>query len=398
VQLASPAAAPKITLPPDIVRNFRVTDAAGTALNVETAPDGSARVTPVDARDLALVPNTHPTTSVTLGQERVMLPVVYLHFKNASGQVTETPVEGGVFLQAARSPMVWDKTSGDYATDVFVGYDYGDDRNITMPASRSVLLLTQGTGTTVAPDRVTITQSGAGGAQRVAVRTKAREGAVTIIARETPDNEQPVSIPVEAEAGGIAVTVSPSHVEAFGLGTGAISVRLLALDGREMPAAAVKNAWPLSIDAPLLGVATQARIEAGQTRVDVPFRTRGSGDGFARVEAGGFSSEAKFVSALPWLSIAAVTIGSLLGGVARWFRHRQTNKRIVRRLLEALVVGVVFVAAAWAGLVGFDLGGVLTAPLGGFVLAALAAYTGMVIIDRVAGKVMQPLEPAKKEG
>jgi hypothetical protein len=52
-----------------------------------------------------------------------------------------------------------------------------------------------------------------------------------------------------------------------------------------------------------------------------------------------------------------------------------------------MLVGVIVVGAAWAGLVGMDMStGVLGTPFGGFVLAALSGYLGCVVLDRVAGK------------
>jgi hypothetical protein len=60
---------------------------------------------------------------------------------------------------------------------------------------------------------------------------------------------------------------------------------------------------------------------------------------------------------------------------------------LVRRAVEGMLVGLILVGAAWAGLVGFEMSaGVLGTPFGAFVLAALSGYLGCVVLDRVAGK------------
>lgn len=379
----------QITVPADVVRNFTITDKSGAVLAAEAMPDGSERLQGAARAEIALVPKTAPPAAAKLERERVTLPVVYLHFKDPSGQWGDQPVEGGVFLEAARSPMVWDAASGAYATEVFVGYDYSDGRNIALPERRSVLLLAQGGGTTVAPDTVTIAQSGAGGASRVAVRTKVREGAVTIVARETPQNELPVSIPVEAELGDLGVEVNPSEPDAFGLGTGSIVVRLLALDGREMPSSLRTTPVVLSINAPFLTTATSVTLPANTTNLEVPFRTRGTGRGIVRVEAGGLRKDAPFHSRWPVASLVAVLLGGLVGAVVRWFHRHESKKRLARSLVKGTVVGVVVVAAVWAGLVRLEIGSVATTPLGGFIIAALAAVLGTALVDRIATGVFK---------
>jgi hypothetical protein len=54
---------------------------------------------------------------------------------------------------------------------------------------------------------------------------------------------------------------------------------------------------------------------------------------------------------------------------------------------------VIFVGAAWAGLVTVNLGtGIFGTPFGAFVLAALSGYVGCVILDRVTKRTFKGLD------
>lgn len=92
----------------------------------------------------------------------------------------------------------------------------------------------------------------------------------------------------------------------------------------------------------------------------------------------------------PVAAVVAAAVGGALGGSARYLRNKgRRGSLLVRRVVEGMLVGVILVGAAWAGLVGVDLStGILGTPFGAFVLAALSGYLGCVVLDRVANKTL----------
>jgi hypothetical protein len=98
----------------------------------------------------------------------------------------------------------------------------------------------------------------------------------------------------------------------------------------------------------------------------------------------------------PQIAALAAALGGVLGGGARFLRNkRRGGALLVRRLAEGLLVGVLFVGAAWAGIVTVDINaGILTTPFGAFVLASLSGYLGCVVLDWVADRAFKNLKPA----
>jgi hypothetical protein len=98
----------------------------------------------------------------------------------------------------------------------------------------------------------------------------------------------------------------------------------------------------------------------------------------------------------PVAAVFAAVAGGGLGGAARYLRNKHRKSSLLaRRLVEGLLVGVLFVGAAWAGLVTVDMSaGILSTPFGAFVLAAFSGYLGCVVLDGVAQRTFRGLKPA----
>jgi hypothetical protein len=137
-------------------------------------------------------------------------------------------------------------------------------------------------------------------------------------------------------------------------------------------------------------------LAAGQSTATAELRSLGYGTDEIRAEVGNLKSTLPVRVVLPIAAALASIIGGGLGGAARYLRNKGRKLALLaRRLVEGMLVGVLFVGATWAGLVTVDVSaGILGTPFGAFVLAAFSGYLGCVVLDRVADKAFRGLKPA----
>jgi hypothetical protein len=167
---------------------------------------------------------------------------------------------------------------------------------------------------------------------------------------------------------------------------------LLARDG--FPLAAGET-FTIHLTSQRLRLPASAALPAGQSTTTVGFRSVGYGTDEIRADVGLLKSSLPIRLVLPVAAVLAAMIGGGLGGAARFLRNKgKKTPLLARRLAEGLLVGVLFVGAAWAGLVTVDVGaGILSTPFGAFVLAGLSGYLGCIVLDRVAERVFRGLKP-----
>jgi hypothetical protein len=114
------------------------------------------------------------------------------------------------------------------------------------------------------------------------------------------------------------------------------------------------------------------------------------------VEDLGLLALIEIIFPLPFLF--AALLGGGLGGFLRAFRQSPGSwKRIVRRVAEGCLVGVLVVGALSVGIaVGNFSPAVVGRELGAFVIAGLAGYVGTAVLDKLAKTVFKTDEAAAK--
>ena len=333
-----------------------------------------------------------PTTTErrALAASKLEFPARYLTF-NERGQAAS---EGGLFLRAARVPLVWDSQAKAYTTDLVVGYDFTDGRDAALAAPKTVTLFAEGSSARIQADTVVITHSGTAGYQRVVLTTNQLSGDTLFTARAGAVDELKSSATIDRQPGSLDLSLPSGQLDAFGLGTGTLTVTLLALDGNPLPAPAPLD---IHLHTGRLRLPPVLTLPAGQSTVTAEVRSLGSGRDTIEAEVGALKSAPYPVRLVfPVAALLAAVAGGALGGAARYLRNKHRRSGLLaRRVMEGLVVGVLFVGAAWAGLVSADMsGGILGTPFGAFVLAAFSGYLGCVVLDWVANRAFRGLKPA----
>ncbi|MBL9209095.1 MAG: hypothetical protein JNL92_01430 [Opitutaceae bacterium] len=381
-RIAPNRAALTLALKPDVAARLKLYDAVGAEVTVARTPDGGIKAEVDPQRGYVLAPP--PPERRSLPRDGLEFPARYVTFAAGAGTVTRTNL-GGLFLRPSGVPLTWNEQLKAYATELFVGYEFEDGREIALPVPRTVTFFVEGSNARIVEDRVTIERSGGAGYKRVQLSTGQVEGETLFTARVSPRDELKASVAVRREVGGLKLALASAQLPAFGIGSGVLTVSLLARDG-----------MPLAANEPLTVQLTSGRIHhpatvviaAGGNSAQVDLRSTGVGTDRIVAQAGTFRDELGVRLVFPVAAAVAALVGGALGGAARYLRNR--NRRtalLVRRAMEGMLVGLILVGAAWAGLVGFELSaGVLGTPFGAFVLAALSGYLGCVVLDRVAGK------------
>jgi len=385
VRLAVPRPATNVTKHRLLDRSGReVASAAGTASAIE------ADIHP--GEPYVYVPAT--TERRPLAAAKLEFPARYLTFDEHG----RTANDGGLFLRPARLPLVWDSQARAYATDLVVGYDFTDGHDAALAAPKTVTLFAEGSSARIQADTVVITRSGTAGYRRVVLTTNQLAGDTLFTARAGAVDELKSSAAIDREPGGLVLSLPAGQLDAFGLGTGTLSVTLLALDGSPLPAAAPLD---IHLTSRLLRLPAILTLPAGHSTATADVRSLGYGDDAVGAEVGALKAAPLPVRLVfPVAALAAAVAGGALGGAARYLRNKHRRAGLLaRRLVEGLIVGVLFVGAAWAGLVTVDVsGGILGTPFGAFVLAAFSGYLGCVVLDWVADRAFRGLKPAPSGG
>lgn len=370
---------------------MRLLDATGKEVAVARASDGALRAEIDPQRGYILAPPVAAAaTRQALGKDGVQFPARYVTFAPGGGT---KPNLGGLFLRAAVVPLTWNDQNKAYATELLVGYEFDDGREVPLAAPKAVTFFAEGANARIEADRVTIERSGGAGYKRVRLATGQIEGETLFTARVGPGDELKSSVAVQREPGAIKLSLPSTELPAFGVGSGDLTVSLLGRDG--MPIAA---AQPLAIQLSSRRLHQPATllIDAGKSTASAEIRTTGIGADRVVAQSGVWRDELPVQLVFPVAAIVAAVAGGALGGATRYLRNKgKRSSLLARRVIEGLFVGVILVGAAWAGFVGFELStGILGTPFGAFVLAALGGYVGCVVLDRVAGKTFGGLKPA----
>jgi hypothetical protein len=359
--------------------NLRLMDAAFKDVPVTKAPDGSLKAEIDPTRGYVLTPHTLPGRQ-RLTPEGAHLPARYLTFS----PVGATNL-GGLFLRPAVVPLTWNEKLNAYSTDIFVGYEFEDGREIKMPAPRTVTFFAEGANVRIQADTVTVSNSGGPGYQRVTLSTGQVEGETHFTARVSAADELKCSVVVLREPGALKLSLPSTELPGFGVGSAELTVSLLGRDG--FPIAASKPI-DVQLTSRRLRQPAQVTIEPGKSGATVDVRTMGYGADEISAHSGGFRAALPVKLNFPVAATVAAIVGGALGGVTRFLRNkRKGSSLLMRRVLEGMLVGLIIVGAAWTGLVSVDVStGILGTPFGAFVLGALSGYLGCVVLDQVAKK------------
>jgi hypothetical protein len=324
-----------------------------------------------------------------LSADGVHFPARYVTFSN-TGAVNL----GGLFLRPTRVPLTWDDQANAYVTELMVGYEFQDGAERPLAAPKTVTFFSEGVNARIQADTVEIKRSGVPGYQRVKLSTTEIGGETLFTARAGTVDEIKSSVAVRRELGALSLTLPSSEIAAFGVGSGKLTVSLLARDNFPLPA---EQPMEIQLSSHRLRLPAAVELPAGTRSVEIEFRSIGYGADAITAQTGTFRTTRAIRLIFPVAAIVAAAGGGALGGAARSFRNRQRTQKskpmLVRRLVEGVLVGIIFVGAAWTGLVTADMStGVLSTPFGAFVLAALSGYVGCVILDRLTKKTFKNLE------
>jgi len=384
-RLAVDRAALKLATTPE-AKNLRLYDAAGKEVPVARRTDGEITAEIDPRRNYVLAPPAPERRELPRGGLQFPARYITLETTGAPDGAPRTSL-GGLFLRPSVVPLTWDDESRAYATDLLVGYEFDDGRENSLAAPKTVNFFVEGARGRIQDDRVTIERSGGSGYKRVRLTTGQIEGETRFTARAGPRDELRSSVTVHREIGGIALSMPSPELAAFGVGSAALTVVVMARDG--MPVEA-RRPLEVRLTSRRLDHPATARIETGASAVEVEVRSTGIGDSAIAAQAGPFRHELPVRLVFPLAAVVAALAGGALGGTARYIRNRQRRRTLLRRrAVEGMLVGLIVVAAAWAGLVGIRMStGVLGTPFGAFVLAALSGYLGSVVLDAVAGRTL----------
>jgi len=369
----------------DPTKKLRLFDGSGREIATTEAPDGSIKADVNPQQGYLIAPPTPERTPLT--NQGVNLPARYLTFTPAGATNL-----GGLFLRPTVIPLTWNDQLRAYATELLVGYEFEDGGERKLAVPKTVNFFAEGANARIVESSVTITDSGSSGFKRVVLSTGEIEGETHFTARAGPVDELKSSVTVQREVGRLKLTVYPAELPAFGVGSGTLTVTLLARDGNPLPAAR-----PLEVQLTsrrLLHPATLT-IDQGKNSATADIRTTGYGHDEVLAQSGDFQAPFPVDLVFPLAATVAAAVGGSLGGVARYLRNRRKRAPLlVRRILEGTIVGVIVVGAAWVGLVRVEVStGILGTPFGAFVLAALAGYLGCVVLDHIAGKTFGTSKP-----
>jgi hypothetical protein len=375
VEFAEPVvAARSLVLAPD-----------GSELPLQRQPDGSVRAVLETGRTYLHLDPLRPAVA-SLGTTPVEFPARYLTARPAGPGAPPPLWAGGFGLWAERAPLVWDEVLGAFATTLLLAYQFEDGAERPLPVPRTVRFFVEGAGAEIREDRVEITHSGLGRAQSVRLLTRELFAPTIVRVVAGPHDELRLEATVRREPARFALVLQPESPPGWGIGTAALSLRLLARDGGALPPAA-----PLEIQltARKLALPATVTLAAGQEVVSLP-EVRGLGVGRDRIaaHAGPVTGELDVRLAWPVAPIVAALVGGWVGGYLRFLRLKQRRPLLVKRLVEGVLAGLLFTAAVWAGLVAvLDTAGVLGTPLGAWVLAALGGYAGSAVLDPLVRRV-----------
>ena len=363
----------------EATNKLRLLDTSLKEVPVIKAADGSLKAEIDPQRGYILTPNAPPERR-PLTKDGLHLPARYVTFTPAGGTNL-----GGLFLRPAVVPLTWNDQARMYATELFVGYEFEDGREITLPTPRTVTFFVEGANARIQADTVTVAKSGGSGYQRVSLSTGQVEGETHFTARVSPADELKCSVEVLREPGMLKLSLPSTELPAFGVGSAELTVSLLGRDGFPIPATKPVD---VQLTSRRLRQPAVVTIEPGKSVATVDVRTMGYGADEITAQSGGFRAVLPVQITFPIAATVAALLGGAIGGVTRFLRNkRKGTPLLLRRVLEGMLVGLIIVGAAWTGLVSVNVStGILGTPFGAFVLGALSGYLGCVVLDRVAKK------------
>jgi hypothetical protein len=385
-RLATNRAKLTVTTKPDVGAKMKLIDWTGKEVAITRTPDGLIEAEVDPQRGYLLAPPSPERQALT--KEGLHLPARYVTFA-PSGAVNL----GGLFLRPAVIPLTWDEKNRAYSTEIVVGYEFEDAREIKLPAPKTVTFFAEGANADIQKNTVTITNSGGLGYQRVVLSTGQIDGETRFTARGGPGDELKSSVTIQREPGALRLSLPSTELAAFGVGSSLLTVTLVARDGFPL---AASRPLDIQLSSRRLHQPAALVLEQGKSTTTADIRTAGFGADQIVAQAGAFRAELPIRMIFPVAAMVAAFVGGAAGGAARYLRNkRKRGPLLIRRIAEGVLVGVIVVGATWAGLVSVDVStGVLGTPFGAFVLGALSGYLGCVVLDRVANKTFGGMKAA----
>ena len=184
----------------------------------------------------------------------------------------------------------------------------------------------EGSNARIQADTVLIKRSGTSGYERVVLSTNQLEGETLFTARASPQDELKTGVAVYREPGSLEMSVPSRQLDAFGLGTGTLSITLLARDGFPLSAG---EALTIHLTSGRLRLPATATLPAGQSTTTAELRSVGWGDDEVWAEVASLKSSLPIRLVLPIAAMLAAVIGGGLGGSARFLRNK--GKKTARK-------------------------------------------------------------------
>src|SRR5882757_8156405 len=258
----------KLSIKPELKggANFKLLDAAGKEIPATISRDGVLEAVVDPARQYLL---TQLATKRPLPVDGLQFPARYVSFaKNGAANL------GGLFLRAARLPLTWDDKAGAYATELVLGYEFQDGAERVLATPKTVTLFAEGSNAKIVADTIVIERSGGSGYKRVVLSTAEFADETHFTARASPMDEIKSSVSVHREAGALKLALPSTELAAFGVGSGTLTVSLLARDGFPMDA---YKPLEVQLSSRRLRLPAIAVLPAGKSTAEVSFRTAGFG-------------------------------------------------------------------------------------------------------------------------
>jgi hypothetical protein len=302
-----------------------------------------------------------------------------------SGAALDAIRQWVLVVRALRTPLRWDGEHSAYTTELIVGLQgAGASRGTSAVLSQPILVQLVTVGAKVAAAKLELSHGGVAGFKTTLLSLPNHEATGTVTAL-TDLGEQAYQVVAEPSLGALRLEVANDSIAGFGVGTTQVSAVRLAEDGREWFA---PRALDLNLRLTGRGSLQTDRLHFGidQARSEsIEFRSAFLGESTVAVQAAGVAPQKAVVRfSVPWSLLVAIAVGSGLGAGIRELRSKRRrvfHRELVVNVLSGLLLSVASLMGV-ATVVALPSTALLT-EAGCFVVAAVAAYLGSDLVERL---------------
>ncbi len=310
----------------------------------------------------------------------------------ASGDALDALRQWVLVVRALNTPLRWDGEHAAYTTELIVGLQgAGASRGMSAELSKPIVVQLMTVGAKVAAAKLELSHGGVAGFKTTLISLPHHEATGTVTAL-TDLGERAYQVVAEPSLGALRLELGNDSIAGFGVGTTQLSAVRLAEDGREWFA-------PKALDVTLRltgrGSLEAEKLHFGKEQArsaSVEFRSAFLGESTVVVQATGVAPEKAVVRfGVPWSLFVAIVLGVGLGAGIRELRakrRRGFHRELVVNVLSGLLLSVASLIGV-ATVVALPSTALLT-EAGCFVVAAVAAYLGSDLVERLWPSSQKP--------